>query len=107
MAVVGIDLGSQNTKAVILEGDEILGGASLRPGNRRRPRPGWRCRKRCGRRASTRGPEGRGGDRHPRCARHRGCEHRGPEATFGGQLHRHGSLLPFSPGADGPVCRRR
>ena len=29
MAVVGIDLGSQNTKAVILEGDEILGGASL------------------------------------------------------------------------------
>ena len=53
MAVVGIDLGSQNTKAVILEGDEILGGASLRPGNRRRPRPGWRCRKRCGRRASS------------------------------------------------------
>jgi activator of 2-hydroxyglutaryl-CoA dehydratase len=25
MAVVGIDLGSQNTKAVILQGDEILG----------------------------------------------------------------------------------
>jgi predicted CoA-substrate-specific enzyme activase len=32
MAVVGIDLGSQNTKAVILEGDEILGGASLDTG---------------------------------------------------------------------------
>jgi (R)-2-hydroxyacyl-CoA dehydratese activating ATPase len=32
MAVVGIDLGSQNTKAVILEGDEILGGASLETG---------------------------------------------------------------------------
>jgi Cu/Ag efflux protein CusF len=32
MAVVGIDLGSQSTKAVILEGDEILGGASLATG---------------------------------------------------------------------------
>jgi predicted CoA-substrate-specific enzyme activase len=32
MAVVGIDLGSQNTKAVILEGDEILGGASMETG---------------------------------------------------------------------------
>lgn len=32
MAVVGIDLGSQNTKAVILEGDEIIGGASLSTG---------------------------------------------------------------------------
>ena len=32
MAVVGIDLGSQNTKVVILEGDEILGGASLQTG---------------------------------------------------------------------------
>jgi activator of 2-hydroxyglutaryl-CoA dehydratase len=32
MAVVGIDIGSQNTKAVILEGDEILGGASLETG---------------------------------------------------------------------------
>jgi (R)-2-hydroxyacyl-CoA dehydratese activating ATPase len=32
MAVVGIDLGSQNTKAVILEGDKILGGASLETG---------------------------------------------------------------------------
>jgi predicted CoA-substrate-specific enzyme activase len=32
MAVVGIDLGSQNTKVVILEGDEILGGASLETG---------------------------------------------------------------------------
>jgi activator of 2-hydroxyglutaryl-CoA dehydratase len=29
MAVVGIDLGSQSTKSVILEGDVILGGASL------------------------------------------------------------------------------
>jgi predicted CoA-substrate-specific enzyme activase len=32
MAVVGIDLGSQSTKAVILEGDEIVGGASLSTG---------------------------------------------------------------------------
>lgn len=32
MAVVGIDLGSQSTKAVILEGDEILGGASMQTG---------------------------------------------------------------------------
>ena len=32
MAVVGIDLGSQSTKAVILEGDVILGGASLQTG---------------------------------------------------------------------------
>ncbi len=32
MAVVGIDLGSQHTKAVILEGDRILGGASLQTG---------------------------------------------------------------------------
>jgi predicted CoA-substrate-specific enzyme activase len=32
MAVVGIDLGSQNTKVVILDGDEILGGASLETG---------------------------------------------------------------------------
>lgn len=32
MAVVGIDLGSQSTKAVILESDEILGGASLATG---------------------------------------------------------------------------
>jgi predicted CoA-substrate-specific enzyme activase len=32
MAVVGIDLGSQHTKAVILQGDEILGGASLSTG---------------------------------------------------------------------------
>ena len=32
MAVVGVDLGSQSTKAVILEGDEILGGASLQTG---------------------------------------------------------------------------
>jgi predicted CoA-substrate-specific enzyme activase len=32
MAVVGVDLGSQSTKAVILEGDEILGGASLTTG---------------------------------------------------------------------------
>ena len=32
MAVVGIDLGSQHTKAVILEGDEIVGGASLSTG---------------------------------------------------------------------------
>jgi predicted CoA-substrate-specific enzyme activase len=32
VAVVGIDLGSQHTKAVILEGDEILGGASLQTG---------------------------------------------------------------------------
>ena len=32
MAVVGIDLGSQSTKAVILEGDKILGGASLSTG---------------------------------------------------------------------------
>jgi predicted CoA-substrate-specific enzyme activase len=32
MAVVGIDLGSQSTKAVILKGDEILGGASLATG---------------------------------------------------------------------------
>jgi activator of 2-hydroxyglutaryl-CoA dehydratase len=32
MAVVGVDLGSQSTKAVILEGDEILGGASLATG---------------------------------------------------------------------------
>ena len=32
MAVVGIDLGSQNTKVVILEGDVILGGASLQTG---------------------------------------------------------------------------
>ena len=29
---VGIDLGSQNTKVVILEGDVILGGASLETG---------------------------------------------------------------------------
>jgi len=32
MAVVGVDLGSQSTKVVILEGDEILGGASLATG---------------------------------------------------------------------------
>jgi predicted CoA-substrate-specific enzyme activase len=32
MAVLGIDLGSQNTKVMILEGDEILGGASLETG---------------------------------------------------------------------------
>jgi (R)-2-hydroxyacyl-CoA dehydratese activating ATPase len=32
MAVVGIDIGSQNTKALIMEGDEILGGASLNTG---------------------------------------------------------------------------
>jgi predicted CoA-substrate-specific enzyme activase len=32
MAVVGIDLGSQHTKAVILDGDEIVGGASLSTG---------------------------------------------------------------------------
>jgi predicted CoA-substrate-specific enzyme activase len=32
MAVVGIDIGSQNTKALIMEGDEILGGASLDTG---------------------------------------------------------------------------
>jgi (R)-2-hydroxyacyl-CoA dehydratese activating ATPase len=32
MAVVGVDLGSQSTKAVILEGDDILGGASLSTG---------------------------------------------------------------------------
>ncbi len=32
MAVVGIDLGSQSTKVVILEGDVILGGASLQTG---------------------------------------------------------------------------
>jgi len=32
MPVVGVDLGSQSTKAVILEGDEILGGASMQTG---------------------------------------------------------------------------
>jgi len=32
MAVVGIDLGSQSTKAVTLDGDVILGGASLQTG---------------------------------------------------------------------------
>ncbi|MBY5345056.1 hypothetical protein E0H35_20170 [Rhizobium leguminosarum bv. viciae] len=32
MAVVGIDLGSQSTKVVILEGDSIIGGASLQTG---------------------------------------------------------------------------
>src|SRR3954447_3175224 len=32
MAVVGIDLGSQHTKAVILENDQIIGGASLQTG---------------------------------------------------------------------------
>ena len=32
MAVIGIDLGSQHTKAVILDGDEIVGGASLSTG---------------------------------------------------------------------------
>ena len=32
MAVIGIDLGSQSTKVVILEGDKILGGASLSTG---------------------------------------------------------------------------
>ncbi len=32
MAVVGIDLGSQHTKVVILEGDVIMGGASLQTG---------------------------------------------------------------------------
>jgi predicted CoA-substrate-specific enzyme activase len=32
MAVVGIDLGSQSTKVVILEDDKILGGASLQTG---------------------------------------------------------------------------
>jgi predicted CoA-substrate-specific enzyme activase len=32
MAVVGIDLGSQSTKAVILDGGVILGGASLQTG---------------------------------------------------------------------------
>jgi predicted CoA-substrate-specific enzyme activase len=32
MAVIGIDLGSQHTKAVILDGDEIAGGASLSTG---------------------------------------------------------------------------
>jgi (R)-2-hydroxyacyl-CoA dehydratese activating ATPase len=32
MAVVGIDIGSQNTKALIMEGDQILGGASLNTG---------------------------------------------------------------------------
>jgi predicted CoA-substrate-specific enzyme activase len=32
MAVIGIDLGSQSTKVVILEGDKIVGGASLQTG---------------------------------------------------------------------------
>jgi (R)-2-hydroxyacyl-CoA dehydratese activating ATPase len=32
MAVVGIDLGSQSTKVVILDGDVIVGGASLQTG---------------------------------------------------------------------------
>ena len=32
MAVVGIDLGSQSTKVVIVEGDQIVGGASLSTG---------------------------------------------------------------------------
>jgi len=32
MAVVGVDLGSQSTKVVILEGGEIVGGASLSTG---------------------------------------------------------------------------
>jgi predicted CoA-substrate-specific enzyme activase len=32
MAVVGVDLGSQSTKVVILEGDQIVGGASLSTG---------------------------------------------------------------------------
>ena len=32
MAVVGVDLGSQSTKAVILDGDKILGGASMQTG---------------------------------------------------------------------------
>lgn len=32
MAVVGVDLGSQSTKAVILNGNEIVGGASLQTG---------------------------------------------------------------------------
>ena len=32
MAVIGIDLGTQSTKVVILEGDVILGGASLQTG---------------------------------------------------------------------------
>ena len=108
MAVVGIDLGSQTHQG----GD---------PGRRRDPR--WRLaadRGIGGDRGpdggaggsaadgpQARGPEGRGGDRHPQRARHRGREHRGPEATLGGELHRHGSLLPLSPGADGPVYRRR
>ena len=32
MAVVGVDLGSQSTKVVILQGEEIVGGASLATG---------------------------------------------------------------------------
>jgi predicted CoA-substrate-specific enzyme activase len=32
MAVVGVDLGSQSTKAVILQDDKILGGASMQTG---------------------------------------------------------------------------
>jgi (R)-2-hydroxyacyl-CoA dehydratese activating ATPase len=32
MPVIGIDLGSQSTKVVILEGDKIVGGASLQTG---------------------------------------------------------------------------
>ena len=32
MAVVGVDLGSQSTKVVILDGDTILGGASMQTG---------------------------------------------------------------------------
>jgi (R)-2-hydroxyacyl-CoA dehydratese activating ATPase len=32
MAVIGIDLGSQSTKVVIVEGDTIVGGASLQTG---------------------------------------------------------------------------
>jgi activator of 2-hydroxyglutaryl-CoA dehydratase len=35
MAVVGIDLGSQHTKALILEGDVIFGGALPLTGGRR------------------------------------------------------------------------
>ena len=73
MAVVGIDLGSQSTKVVIVEGDEIVGGASLSDrgiGGDRGPHGGRGGAASHG--PHARGPEGRGGHRHAQRARHRG-----------------------------------
>jgi predicted CoA-substrate-specific enzyme activase len=48
MAVIGIDLGSQHTKAVILDGDEIVGGASLSTGETAETEAGMAAREALG-----------------------------------------------------------